>query len=242
MEKKQKYSRAYFIIGLLVGLLIGLYFNFRNKTTETTETYTPLYITQSDDTKTDVKKPIKKKRKKKIKITQDSLEIDSMHTNIDSLINDSLINDTLLGDTLINNIDSINILGDSLEYRILQIEPSNDDDIQLSKDELIYAMYAYPEGAKSDFTCKSNGKLDSVLVNNTTKRTDNGIYIEFWHSPINYSGYKLGFNTLILYGFYEYTSINLKYMNNGQLLLKYKGHKYILKCTDEFINLELIKE
>ena len=184
----------------------------------------------------------KKKKKKKTNITdstehriekdkiQDSVFINS-ENNDSTMPSDTIFTDTnnliISHDTLINNIN------DSIEYKLLGINDSSIQEINISEDELIYASLVYPEGKRDNFACKSANKYDSVLVNNIPS-TQDGLYVEIWQSPINLIGYKLTTNTLILYGIYEYGKIKLRYTENGAIELKYKNNTILLKCTDIF--------
>jgi hypothetical protein len=222
---------------------------------------TPIYIQNdssndsSDKKKSKPKKRKQKKRKQKTKpqIT-DSLDTDSLQLLKDSILIDSLLHDSLLAlniDSISNStaiFDSIysdSLIGnlkDTLQYTTLNIEPpANDNNIHIAKDELIYALYVLPQGKKSDFLCNTHNKRDSLLANNIKSSGDDGLYVEFWHSPVNYSGYKLSNNTLVLFGVYEYTSIRLKYLPEGLLRLNYHYKTYDLKCTDQFIPLLINK-
>ena len=244
-------------MGLLIGLIIGLIVSYSQRQKSSDSNYFP--ITFQSETPKEVEKANKPKTtKKKSKTNRKSTTkpLDSLSIDSNAIITDSLMIDSLLNDSILQlNIDSIGDsiyttdslydeamynIEDTLQYTTLNIEPANSDDIHIAKDELIYALYVLPQGLKSDFLCKTKNNRDSLLANNITRNSDDGLYIEFWHSPINYTGYKLSSNTLVLFGVYEYTSIRLKYLPDGLLRLHYHRRSYDLKCTDEFIPL-LIK-
>jgi hypothetical protein len=167
--------------------------------------------------------------------------------NSDSLSSDSISHNnqqaSKIANTDLNTEDSITDqpMIENLDYRPLNIKSSRSNDIHIAKNELIYAIYVIPQGSKNDFLCRTRDSRDSILTNNMGAKTDEGMYVEFWRSPVNYSGYKLSNNTLVLFGIYEYTQIRLQYMSTGLLRLKYHEKIYDLKCTEEFNALILPK-
>lgn len=254
-----KYSRTYFIIGLLLGLLLGIYVSLKFIQQDNSIDYMPISIQTVTDTATKIKvkkrkkKPIKKSvvkirnnSKKKIakndSLTNDSISLDTNDIIIES---DSIqnVNDSINLKTISNKPDSIiNEPNDSLRYEVLKVgNKDSDNDIHIAKNELIYAIFVRPQGNRNDFLCSTNynSKRDSLLINNIKDSDEDGLYVEFWRSPINYTGYKLSHNTLVLFGIYQYTSIQLKYLKNGVLELEYLDNKYNLKCSEDFIPINL---
>ena len=264
MKTKQLYSRTFFIIGIIIGLGFAIIYNYKTKINNEKQDIARI-VEQNNisDTTTELKeakivkaeikteKIVKKKiisKKEPIKVNTDTaILIDSIKIAIienDSLRNDSIfLNDSIIEDTVIVNYDEDTIFApedDSLEYKLLEIEPNNSE-INIVKDELIYANILYPSGNKDNFGCNTNSDYDSILVNNVVRSTKDGLYVEFWHSPINSTGYKLSHNTLVLYGFYEYKNIELKYLKNGFIELKYKNNTLLLQCNDNFTPLHIEK-
>ena len=257
---KTNHSLTYFILGLLIGLIIGLIIGYRFYTQREKQPYIPITL-QLDKSIKKVAPPEPSKSKKHTKRTKTTInkrketkkkspllkDTTSKATQADSLLQvqkDSLQATKTANDSCNQQSkDSLANLDDSLHSQALNIgENSNtqNKDIHIAKNELIYSIYLEPKGKRSDFLCNSNTKLDSMLTNNVTNNKTTGIYVEFWQSPINYSGYKLSHNTLVLFGIYQYTAIHLKYMPNGLLQLKYLNNEFNLRCTDDFIPL-LIK-
>lgn len=257
MATNNKYSRTYFIIGLLLGLLLGIFASLKFIQRDIKPEYTPINIILNSDTISNQGiKNSKKNAKKKIlkdgnniSITE-SIEIDSLSS--DSIVldsndiafeNDSIGKDSISVKIASTKSDSISEVSDySLKYEVLNIDKHNSDgDIHIAKNELIYAIFAQPEGNKNDFLCNTNynSKRDSLLINNIKETDADGLYVEFWRSPINYTGYKLSNNTLVLFGIYQYTSISLKYLENGVIELDYLDNKFNLKCTESFIAINL---
>ena len=240
-----KHPRTYFILGLLIGLAVGLFFSIYNKNKENIKELSAVIFSYTDSTinKSTIQKtkPIRKKKKpkhkntkpKKAEIIQDSILNDSIKLSIDSILKtDSIKTDSTLidsscinkendwqNDSLQSNIIDSNSIIDSFAIKDSTLDTSDFDDkeVIIARDELIYSEYIIPQGKKTDFLCSTFGELDSVLTNNIVTHDQEGIYVEFWQSPLNSTGYKLSHNTLILFGFYQYKSVNLKYLKNGKL-------------------------
>jgi len=264
LKTKQLYSRTFFIIGIIIGLGFAIIYNYKTQINNDKQDIARIVEQNSiSDTITELKeakivkaevkteKIVKKKiisKKEPIKVNADTaILIDSIKIAIienDNLRNDSIfLNDIIIEDTVIVDYDEDTVFApenDSLEYKLLEIESSNSE-INIVKDELIYANILYPSGNKDNFGCNTNNDYDSILVNNVVRSTKDGLYVEFWHSPINSTGYKLSHNTLVLYGFYEYKNIELKYLKNGFIELKYKNNTLLLQCNDNFTPLHIEK-
>lgn len=253
LSKLIKHSKTYFILGLAIGLAIGLFFSLYNSNKETISELSYVIFNNKDSINDNNKtKEIKKKKKKKYKKPKKTI-IKEKPSTIDTtiLILDSLASDTLSDSTLVEQIDSLQI--DSIDYNqiIKDSLVSNElvEDTQLeqniemviAEDELIYSEFIIPQGDRNDFLCKAFGEIDSILTNNTITHKQEGIYVEFWQSPLNSTGYKLSNNTLVLYGFYQYEKLNLKYLKNGQLLISYLNNKFKVNCSDEFVSLQISK-
>ncbi len=250
LTTKQSFTRTYFIIGIIIGLLLAIVYNYRaQKKYSIQQSKKEEIISKRNDnkTKTTIKK-LKPKHKKKKKsnnnaiLKTDTLVGDTI-TKKDTISNDSIvliqIPDSVIHDSININDSVLFPENDSLEFEILQIEETKNSDITIAQDELIFAILAFPSGQKDLFACTTKNDYDSVLVNNVSHRVKDGLYIEFWRSPLNYTGYRLNTNSLVLFGFYEYTTIKLRYTKDGFLELKYKNNTFMLNCTDDFKPLHL---
>jgi hypothetical protein len=264
VSANNNFPRTYFILGLLAGLLIGIYVSLKFIQRNSKPNYFPVTIETKVDSSKDrnskktnqnKKHYNKSKRAKKnninTAITQnDSSNVDTL--SIDTLQSDILVESNAIDSSIINNLDNSQLNSnkvenkDTLQYQVLNIGESSSDnnDIHIAKNELIYAIYVYPQGHRGDFICdnSTDNKRDSLLINNVKSKKEEGMYVEFWRSPINYTGYKLSQNTLVLFGVYQYTSIMLKYLPSGILELEYIGNTYNLKCTDVFLPLNIKTE
>lgn len=77
------------------------------------------------------------------------------------------------------------------------------------------------------------------LVENP-KSNDDNYEVEFWLSPVNYKGYKLASNKLVLFGIEEPDAVKL-YFVEDRLMMKYGQNYFRLNPSDEFIAFSTIK-
>ena len=258
MSKRKIHPAIYFILGLALGIGFGLYIGLQSN--GDIEASTIIINKESSRIATDTthKKclPKKKKKKRRKKPTIHKKEVIS----IDSTNTDSIKADTNSMDSIINqdsavvntNIDS-SVSKDAIPTKSITEDTNidsksfidtqliNNEDIVIAEDELIYSEYIIPKGKKNDFLCKTDGRLDSILTNNITTRDQDGIFVEFWRSPLNSTGYKLSNNTLVLYGFYQYKSVTLEYLKNRKLRIQYLSDSFEISCNDEFVSLQISK-
>ena len=218
-EKKNKF--LIFITGASLGLLFGGAFVYFTRNTNIVKY--PLEVSQNtirsivnevvetlsfkkDSTQTAEVKPNYKYKKSSVKEKSDSL----------NLVNDSLLKaEKILSDSLnSNSYDTINQMPEEQiqirketleEIRIVEVLNMSADLSNNSKDSLL-------------------SKVSGVQIEKATKK--NNFSVEFWQSPINYKGYKLGKNKLIVYGimpddFFKLIQVdNNYYMRYGNTCVK----------------------
>jgi hypothetical protein len=108
------------------------------------------------------------------------------------------------------------------------------NEIQVAKDEMLFIKLLdvegmIPESGRSD--------LDSILLDDRNVKHLAGIVkVEFWKSPINYTGYKWDTRKLVLFGMFEFENLRIKYIS-GQYYLEYNQTYYELKRRDSFQSL-----
>ena len=79
-------------------------------------------------------------------------------------------------------------------------------------------------------------RIDSLLAEAADIHADpvvTALNTEFWRSPLNYRGYRMGKNQLLLYGVYQPDSVQL-WRFEERLLLVTPGAVYRLDPTDDF--------
>ncbi len=125
-----------------------------------------------------------------------------------------------------------------------------DDNLIVKKDQLLVThtlkvTEIQPEESKKSgevsMVQSTTTKLNPVagLVDDS-KSDDNDYVVEFWLSPVNYKGYKLNSNKLVLFGIEEPDAVKL-YFFESKLMMKYGQEYFRLNPSDEFISFSTIK-
>jgi hypothetical protein len=124
------------------------------------------------------------------------------------------------------------------------------DDIVVKKDEILIS-YRVPithlsdgkdQEAKEDLSGAVAEKLNpSAGLPEQEEASASGILTEFWVSPINYRGYRLMNNKLILFGIEEPDRVKLFRMKDN-LYMNYQNSYYRLYPSDDFSSYQRIKE
>ncbi len=229
-----------------MGVLLGIamtYFLFPRVVTEQNIVTTQTRVV--DTVYIEKEKLIYRSKKVPTKVVEvvDTTVIDSVHNeNIDSITTSNLPNsddtDVVFAqkDTAIKELDTNRVI----------VEVDNVFDggkIRVAENELVYVKYIKPNGDASYFYCRDdNDNLDSLLMDNYVPKPETDeMRVEFWSSPIHAVGYRLNKNRLVLFGFYEYKEVILKYMEDGSVQMNYFDNVYLLHCGDEFRTLNIKK-
>jgi hypothetical protein len=137
-------------------------------------------------------------------------------------------------DSLMVNSDSTDILSDSL----LVMDDSLDGVLSIKREKLIRTTWITITDLKVEE--KKDTVVKELLGIEETKPSK--LMVEFWESPLHFSGYKLSKSKLVMYGMpaqYEC----LLYRKPGQYFLSLQNNYYSLKETEEFLPyLEVEKE
>ena len=141
---------------------------------------------------------------------------------------------------------------DRSEQNVSQANQSSTDtaqnhaDIVVMKDELIGVKQL--DVINNTLTASGNGvtNKDSLLQKYSDIRDDRNnpkqqYAIEYWHSPINYKGYKLSKNKVILFGITMQDEIALVKLDDG-LFLKIQQVPYKLELNDDFRQFEKVSD
>ena len=120
----------------------------------------------------------------------------------------------------------------------------NQENIVVKKDILLTSsnifMYNLDVPDKEELHSDSLLELSSGLKDE--KKIVNAKYsfnVEYWQSPINYKGYKLGKNKLVLFGFDTGSAAKMYYYKD-EVYLKQKEIYYRLEYTNDFKALERV--
>lgn len=109
--------------------------------------------------------------------------------------------------------------------------------LNVKRDEILAFKMVRIAGL-SDSVVNASAFLDSLLTDdrNVKHTISNQIRVEFWKSPINYKGYKLSKEKLVLFGIFDFADVMLE-IHQQNLYLKDKNIYYLLKSSDDFKSL-----
>jgi hypothetical protein len=121
-----------------------------------------------------------------------------------------------------------------------------DEDIVVRKDELIESKPLDVVELSPDKNVKT--KADSLLekasgIKSEKRNTGEKIMIavEYWRSPINYRGYKLGKNKLVVYGLDTTVPITIL-KHNGSLFMSYDQNVYRIEPSNDYRAFEKVND
>ncbi len=130
---------------------------------------------------------------------------------------------------------------------------SEDDDIVIKKEKLLISALVpviekpIPDSKLADASQNSSLTQDAVQKLNPSagvpeeEKAVSNYQVEFWISPINYHGYKMSRNKLIIYGIDEPDALKL-YRLNDALFMKYGNEFFHLVTTFEYIPYQRLKD
>lgn len=233
-----------FIYGLVVGLLLGTTLvlwnivdrdiagivekstaNVLNKVAEeTAKLRERISMNEEDHSKEKLKQ-----KKNQLKITS-TVAKDSIVNNKSSITNNIHTTDSLPEDTItidekkeVNFEEVVIIRKDELigtrEIEIFQLDKKEEDPEETKKDSLLSLVSGVKEPIKSPNTIK----------------------IEFWKSPLNYRGYKMTRNLLVVYGIQPSDPMKI-YKSENRFFLKTSNGTSKLDPTSEFRQFEKVKD
>jgi hypothetical protein len=119
--------------------------------------------------------------------------------------------------------------------------PNNrNNQYRIAQDKLLYTkILSLPKPVSLDSI--SNRRLDSLMGNTSKNSVDQVYFIEFWESPLNFIGYKMGKNKIILYGIKSFELASLA-QYEGKTYLRYLNEYYPLELTTTFKPLVPVNE
>ncbi len=132
------------------------------------------------------------------------------------------------------------------------LENENGEDIVVKKDQMLVSIYLKPIAMELDSLGKKDTNITGTIAvsdmlnpaadlpENIVSKTENYL-VEFWVSPVNYVGYKLSENRLILFGIEEPDAVEL-YSGKNKVWMKYDHKFYYLERNDQFVSLRLSSE
>ncbi len=133
--------------------------------------------------------------------------------------------DSLLRDTSLSNKNQV--YGDNFIVR---------------KDELLESKNVQVLTIKNEETSNtSDSLLEKVSGIRNTKKATSVLLIEYWQSPINYKGYKMTKNKVVLFGISPDDIISFFQMD-GDIFMKHNQIFFRMPFTDDFRQLEKLTD
>lgn len=138
-------------------------------------------------------------------------------------------------------------------------ESNNDkNEFVVKKDQLLITQSLFVHEIISDpkKPGKKKNKIDTSLsasaadklnpsagleIRNSGEKEFSQMMVEFWISPINYRGYKMHRDKLILFGIEEPDAVKL-YRQDGKLYLGHLNEYYLIEPTDNFTSYQSVLE
>jgi acetyl/propionyl-CoA carboxylase alpha subunit len=195
--------------------------------------------------KEDVAAKTSKKDTNKSVVVNQKANADSVSTQ-DVASNPSTVSDVFSSD---KNISSVNNQPDSS-----QTFPASDEDKNLivKKDQLLSSLSISVNDKTSANKNQENNETASLSKDATEKlNSATGVpyeemnatnyQVEFWISPVNYRGYKMSKNKIVLFGVEEFNDVKL-YRVNEDVYLNFDKSFYRLTNSYDFIAYQKLKE
>lgn len=103
---------------------------------------------------------------------------------------------------------------------------------RLAQDRMLHTKTIKIENAARNPSAAEK-RLDTLL--GRTPQSANGqiYFLEFWESPLNYVGYKMGKNKIIIYGLRSFDMVSLV-SYQGKIFLRYQNEFYPLSITNTY--------
>ncbi len=109
---------------------------------------------------------------------------------------------------------------------------SDSSQFPIAQDKLLYTTtisIINPSTTNSS----TNRRLDSLLGNTSQPLQKQVFFIEFWETPLNSVGYKMGKNKIMLFGIPSFEMVSLTNFQ-GKTYLKYFNEYFLLEHTTTF--------
>lgn len=119
---------------------------------------------------------------------------------------------------------------------------NTNDFFVVRKDELIDSKNIQITLLQGEETANpSDSLLEKISGIKNTKRSSSALKVEFWKSPINYKGYKMTKNKIVLFGIGQDDNIKL-FQLEEHLYLKQNSNCYKLIFSDDFRQFEKVSD
>ncbi len=124
-------------------------------------------------------------------------------------------------------------VNDPVEIDSLQTNPAyfTEENTEVAKDELLKVL-------NIELPVKTSNQVDSLLINDKTPEITK-LTVEFWISPIHYTGYQMNRSKLVLFGVKQPEKASFEFIEEGKIRLKYKENNLVLELSDDFRPIKL---
>lgn len=242
VENLAKNRWLFFVLGFVLGSILSVVF-YDNMVNTKENTVGKQNIVADTLSKPEKPKVIVKNKTKTASSSSEKKVKSHKKKSIDKTKGKIIKNHSSLSEDTVNlevkaNADTL-ILKNTASVQDSVFE-ENTSDIEVAHDEMLFSKYMIPAGDSANYFCQnSNRQLDSLLVDNNSQTNEKGLLVEFWISPVNFTGYKLNKKKLILFGVVEFDSLKLFYHSDKSLLMKYKRQTFNLECGNDYTSLDL---
>jgi hypothetical protein len=114
---------------------------------------------------------------------------------------------------------------------------ADDGEINVAKEELLSVKNI----KLIDLDRLQKDTLSAELAGVNPENTQDLFFVEFWKTPLNSKGYRMTRNRIILYGFSDFSSMNL-YKVDNVFYLKSEEQVYKLSTGSEFMPMERVND
>ena len=230
-KEKNKLRLRHFLEGIICGLIIGggtvfLVYKYNIPVIERIK-----YITIHDLSINNLTKSFRSSKKDTLSShvkTQDSKLTTQNAKDSANIYNDSIKTHQINPETRKNIPETLNPIIDN-----------DNRNINVVKDELIYTLEIPIDNKEQQKKNEEESKLSNELTDNPQPVQKQNLLIEFWKSPLNYQGYRMSANRLVIYGLSDVETPEFLFYNNSLYLLYYNEKHdsydyYHLDNTEQF--------
>ena len=146
------------------------------------------------------------------------------------------------------NIDTITVLNSNQDL----------NEVVVKKDQLLISqsLFIQDDSVTQKKNNRAGGSTQPSLSENVAEKLNPAaglenpeikdhksvqLLVEFWISPINYRGYKMYRNKLVLFGMEEPDAIQL-FRRDGKLYMRHLNDYFLLEPTEEFTSYQSVKD
>ncbi len=155
------------------------------------------------------------------------------------------IDESNLPDTLLwfGKIKSHGSRSDSLKTDSVNHISKHSGSFEVVKRDIMLEFRLLRVNGKNDSIDRKSAYLDSLLTDDKLSQhpSTSSYRVEFWKSPINYQGYRVYQNKIIVFGFEKFDQLSLEYINK-KLYLKNQNNYFLMERAENFRPLRALRK